>query len=160
MAAETGKRFNRLAVGIAATMLGYMCAAAKPVDVTFLMCYRPDHPEDPSTKQILRFTAAHPEIRPLQWGGLTLPGDSSPSPSRSVPNTASTQLDGVAAKASENDTRLVAMSTDGIGMFVTTSVSANVDTGNGGIVALRANAAKATAMSKMVMCPLMGMETL
>ena len=48
--------------------------AAKPVDVTFLMCYRPDHPEDPSTKQILRFTAAHPEIRPLQWGGLTLPG--------------------------------------------------------------------------------------
>ena len=43
-------------------------------DVTFLMCYRPDHPEDPSTKQILRFTAAHPEIRPLQWGGLTLPG--------------------------------------------------------------------------------------
>ncbi len=43
-------------------------------DVTFLMCYRPNHPEDPSTKQILRFTAAHPEIRPLQWGGLTLPG--------------------------------------------------------------------------------------
>ncbi len=43
-------------------------------DVTFLMCYRPDHPEDPSTKQILRFTAEHPEIRPLQWGGLTLPG--------------------------------------------------------------------------------------
>ncbi|MBO7688678.1 MAG: extracellular solute-binding protein, partial [Kiritimatiellae bacterium] len=43
-------------------------------DVTFLMCYRPDHPEDPATKQILRFTAAHPEIRPYQWGGLTLPG--------------------------------------------------------------------------------------
>ena len=43
-------------------------------DVTFLMCYRPDHPEDPSTRQILRFTADHPEIRPLQWGGLTLPG--------------------------------------------------------------------------------------
>ena len=43
-------------------------------DVTFLMCYRPDHPEDPATKQILQFTAAHPEIRPFQWGGLTLPG--------------------------------------------------------------------------------------
>lgn len=43
-------------------------------DVTFLMCYRPDHPEDPSTRQILKFTAAHPEIRPFQWGGLTLPG--------------------------------------------------------------------------------------
>ncbi len=49
-----------------------LCAAA--TDVTFLMCYRPDHPEDPSTKQLLRFSAAHPEIRPLQWGGLALPG--------------------------------------------------------------------------------------
>ncbi|MBR6735155.1 MAG: extracellular solute-binding protein [Kiritimatiellae bacterium] len=65
-------------MGIAVTMFACACAAAalaaKPVDVTFLMCYRPDHPEDPSTKQILRFTAEHPEIRPLQWGGLTLPG--------------------------------------------------------------------------------------
>jgi len=53
---------------------GSSAAPAAKTDVTFLMCYRPDHPEDPSTKQILRFTAAHPEIRPLQWGGLTLPG--------------------------------------------------------------------------------------
>ena len=70
---------------LAAALLVCVCAAqrdargggadpARPVDVTFLMCYRPDHPEDPSTRQILRFTAAHPEIRPLQWGGLTLPG--------------------------------------------------------------------------------------
>ena len=43
-------------------------------DVTFLMCYRPDHPEDPATKQILSFTARRPDIRPFQWGGLTLPG--------------------------------------------------------------------------------------
>ena len=49
-------------------------AADDVTDVTFLMCYRPDRPEDPATKQILRFTAAHPEIRPLPWGGLTLPG--------------------------------------------------------------------------------------
>ena len=49
-------------------------AAFGATDVTFLMCYRPDHPEDPATKQILQFTAAHPEIRPFQWGGLTLPG--------------------------------------------------------------------------------------
>ena len=59
-------------------LLGFVRpAAAAPfarTDVTFLVCYRPDHPEDPSTKQILRFTAEHPEIRPLQWGGLTLPG--------------------------------------------------------------------------------------
>ena len=53
-----------------------LCSLASfgATDVTFLMCYRPDHPEDPATKQILRFTAAHPEIRPFQWGGLTLPG--------------------------------------------------------------------------------------
>ncbi len=51
-----------------------LAACAGAVDVTFLMCYRPDHPEDPSTKQLLRFSAAHPEIRPLQWGGLALPG--------------------------------------------------------------------------------------
>ena len=60
-----------------ATAIAVMIAAAHATcatDVTFLMCYRPDHPEDPATKQILRFTAAHPEIRPFQWGGLTLPG--------------------------------------------------------------------------------------
>ena len=49
-------------------------AAFGATDVTFLMCYSPDHPEDPATKQILRFTAEHPEIRPFKWGGLTLPG--------------------------------------------------------------------------------------
>ena len=58
----------------ACAVLLLACAACAATDVTFLMCYRPDHPEDPSTRQILRFTAAHPEIRPLQWGGLTLPG--------------------------------------------------------------------------------------
>ena len=51
-----------------------IAAALATTDVSFLICYRPDHPEDPSTKQILRFTAEHPEIRPVQWGGLTLPG--------------------------------------------------------------------------------------
>ena len=45
-----------------------------PVDVTFLMCYRPDHPEDPTTRQLMRFAAEHPGVRPLQWGGLILPG--------------------------------------------------------------------------------------
>ena len=43
-------------------------------EVTFLMCYRPDHPEDPTTRQLMRFAAENPSIRPMQWGGLTLPG--------------------------------------------------------------------------------------
>ena len=65
-----------LAALLASGGFGRTCAETTfaRTDVTFLVCYRPDHPEDPSTKQILRFTAAHPEIRPLQWGGLTLPG--------------------------------------------------------------------------------------
>ena len=58
---------------LSAILLGSL-ASFGATDVTFLMCYRPDHPEDPATKQILQFTAAHPEIRPFQWGGLTLPG--------------------------------------------------------------------------------------
>ncbi len=57
-----------------ALVLLAVTSVASATDVTFLMCYRPDHPEDPATKQILQFTAAHPEIRPFQWGGLTLPG--------------------------------------------------------------------------------------
>jgi len=61
-------------VATAIAALAVVAHAACATDVTFLMCYRPDHPEDPATKQILQFTAAHPEIRPFQWGGLTLPG--------------------------------------------------------------------------------------
>ncbi|MBR1588923.1 MAG: extracellular solute-binding protein [Kiritimatiellae bacterium] len=57
--------------GIAAS---WIASVAVATDVTFLMCYRPDHPEDPATKQILSFAARRPEIRPFQWGGLTLPG--------------------------------------------------------------------------------------
>ena len=62
---------GKKALALAATSVCMACAAT---DVTFLMCYRPDHPEDPATKQILSFTARRPEIRPFQWGGLTLPG--------------------------------------------------------------------------------------
>ncbi len=62
---------GKKALALSAT---FVCMACAATDVTFLMCYRPDHPEDPATKQILSFTAKRPEIRPFQWGGLTLPG--------------------------------------------------------------------------------------
>ena len=65
-------RIVALALGLA--FCAFAARAEEKTDVTFLMCYRPDHPEDPTTRQILRFAAAHPAIRPLQWGGLTLPG--------------------------------------------------------------------------------------
>ena len=62
---------GKKALALSAT---FVCMACAATDVTFLMCYRPDHPEDPATKQILSFTAQRPEIRPFQGGGHTLPG--------------------------------------------------------------------------------------
>ena len=43
-------------------------------DVSFFMCYRPTHPEDPATKALNAFEKRHPDIHPKQWGGLILPG--------------------------------------------------------------------------------------
>jgi len=65
-----GWRALTVAAGMACTAL----FGADPVEVTFLMCYRPDHPEEPSTRCLIDFAAAHPGIRPRTWGGLTLPG--------------------------------------------------------------------------------------
>ena len=44
------------------------------MDVSFFMCYRPTHPEDPETKALKAFELANPGIHPKQWGGLILPG--------------------------------------------------------------------------------------
>ena len=49
-------------------------AAAKRTEVSFLMAYTPNHPEEPSTRQLLKFAEEHPEVHLSQWGGLTLPG--------------------------------------------------------------------------------------
>ena len=43
-------------------------------DVSFFMCYRPTHPEDPATKALNAFEKRNPDIHPKQWGGLILPG--------------------------------------------------------------------------------------
>ena len=49
-------------------------AAVAATDVSFFMCYRPTHPEDPTTKALNAFEKTHPDIHPKQWGGLILPG--------------------------------------------------------------------------------------
>ena len=49
-------------------------AAVAATDVSFFMCYRPTHPEDPATKALNAFEKRHPDIHPKQWGGLILPG--------------------------------------------------------------------------------------
>lgn len=51
-----------------------MTAACSATDVSFFMCYRPNHPEDPATKALVAFEKANPDIHPKQWGGLILPG--------------------------------------------------------------------------------------
>ncbi|MBR1871201.1 MAG: extracellular solute-binding protein [Kiritimatiellae bacterium] len=73
--------FHGAEAAVCATVLLLSCMAhplathaAEPVDVTFHMVLNTRHPEEPATKKLLQFSAAHPEIRPLEWGSLTLPG--------------------------------------------------------------------------------------
>ena len=53
-----------------------VCASAvlAATDVSFFLCYRPTHPEDPATKALNAFEKLNPDIHPKQWGGLILPG--------------------------------------------------------------------------------------
>jgi multiple sugar transport system permease protein len=43
-------------------------------EVSFLFSYDPGHPEYPETRAILELAKANPELSPVKWGGLTLPG--------------------------------------------------------------------------------------
>jgi len=58
------------------TLLTIACCitANAATDVSFFMCYRPSHPEDPATKALNAFEKQNPDIHPKQWGGLILPG--------------------------------------------------------------------------------------
>ena len=62
------KRF----ASVIAAFLALTASAA--TDVSFFMCYRPNHPEDPTTKALNAFKTRNPGINPRQWGGLILPG--------------------------------------------------------------------------------------
>ena len=57
-------------------MAAFCCSLAvhAATDVSFFMCYRPTHPEDPTTKALNAFEKLNPGIHPKQWGGLILPG--------------------------------------------------------------------------------------
>ena len=54
--------------------VAYCIVANAATDVSFFMCYRPTHPEDPATKALIAFEKQNPDIHPKQWGGLILPG--------------------------------------------------------------------------------------
>ncbi|MBQ7189817.1 MAG: extracellular solute-binding protein [Kiritimatiellae bacterium] len=64
-------------VQILISPLGFLLAwsaVADPVAVTFLQGYDPDHPEDASTRQILKLAEKESALNPQKWGGLSLPG--------------------------------------------------------------------------------------
>ncbi|MBQ6137484.1 MAG: extracellular solute-binding protein, partial [Kiritimatiellae bacterium] len=48
--------------------------APASAEVSFLFCYNPDHPEEPSTRRVIELAKENPEIEPVKWGGLALPG--------------------------------------------------------------------------------------
>ena len=55
----------------AAFILGLTSGAT---EVSFLFAYDPNHPEEPSTRRIIELAKSDPEISPVKWGGLVLPG--------------------------------------------------------------------------------------
>ena len=48
--------------------------ASAKTEVSFLFSYDPNHPEDPATRRILELAKEEPELAPVKWGGLILPG--------------------------------------------------------------------------------------
>ena len=54
--------------------------ALRATEVSFMGGYDPDQPESAVTRQILALGREHPELRPVRWGGLWLPGAGGRSP--------------------------------------------------------------------------------
>ena len=48
--------------------------ASAGTEVSFLFTYNPERPFEPATRRILELAAAEPELEPVKWGGLVLPG--------------------------------------------------------------------------------------
>ena len=53
--------------------LAPLLAFAK-TEVSFLFAYDPSRPEAPETRAVVELAKSEPEISPVKWGGLTLPG--------------------------------------------------------------------------------------
>lgn len=43
-------------------------------EVSFLFAYDPSRPEEPATRKIIELAKSNPELQPVKWGGLRLPG--------------------------------------------------------------------------------------
>ncbi len=55
-------------------------APLRAVEVSFMGGYDPDQPESAVTRQILALSKELPQLHPVKWGGLTLPGAGGRSP--------------------------------------------------------------------------------
>ncbi len=58
---------------VACLALGAALTSAA-TEVSFLFCYNPDRPEEPSTRRILDLAKEDSGLVPVKWGGLVLPG--------------------------------------------------------------------------------------
>lgn len=58
---------------LAAALLAPVLTFAK-TEVSFLFCYDPAHPEEPTTRRLLELAREDGEFVPVKWGGLRLPG--------------------------------------------------------------------------------------
>ena len=63
-----------LKTAILAAAMSAASLASASTEVSFLFCYNPDNPEDPPTRRILDLARDEPDIVPVKWGGLVLPG--------------------------------------------------------------------------------------
>ena len=76
--AQRLRAFIGLAVVSLVTFTHTLCA--QTVEVSFMGGFDPDQPESAVTRQVLALSAEHPELRPVKWGGLWLPGAGGRSP--------------------------------------------------------------------------------
>ena len=63
-----------LAASLAAALSLSSAPAASAAEVSFLFCYDPDRPEEPATRRIIELARREPDLQPVKWGGLVLPG--------------------------------------------------------------------------------------
>lgn len=63
-----------LAAALAVALSLSSAPAASAAEVSFLFCYDPDRPEEPATRRIIELARREPDLQPVKWGGLVLPG--------------------------------------------------------------------------------------
>ena len=64
----------RISAKLAAAFCTIPVLAFAKTEVSFLFSYDPEHPEEPATRRIVELARTEPELEPVKWGGLTLPG--------------------------------------------------------------------------------------